>query len=440
MILTCPHCETHYRIAEDQLPPGGRQVKCASCHTQWVASTEEEVFVYYGATGTDGVEFMSPIRPSSIGQRKAEISLPEADTPEKIRQEALQALYDGANANPQPRRARDFENNLRHAFLGEGFAHLKRKKIFGGGPFHQKLETIEADTHNTDGAERRIASQPVPPTTQQLVIAEPSAEKHNTRQNNEENAPSLQEAGEAFRVLSRLVAQTFVTLGRHLAEFIDTHIPKGLFQYQPQPEKIISPGDKTASEFRQFIRRKERNRLTPLRLVGWAGWLSVCVGLIIGLLISKENVMSIWPATEKLYALMGATAEEDPIEISNFAHRYAMSNKGPVIEMRGTLFHTGDEQIPTPLLEATAYDANNAMLASWVFEIPGASLLQPQMELPFLTRTLAPEGIVRLEIDTLPADQRKELTDPAIDAETIAPIIGEDHYLQKTDSGWTSGR
>jgi predicted Zn finger-like uncharacterized protein len=35
MILTCPACETKYVVKDGAIPPGGRQVRCASCKHSW---------------------------------------------------------------------------------------------------------------------------------------------------------------------------------------------------------------------------------------------------------------------------------------------------------------------------------------------------------------------------------------------------------------------
>jgi predicted Zn finger-like uncharacterized protein len=40
MILTCPSCGTQYVVKEGAIPPGGRQVRCASCKHSWHQNPE----------------------------------------------------------------------------------------------------------------------------------------------------------------------------------------------------------------------------------------------------------------------------------------------------------------------------------------------------------------------------------------------------------------
>ena len=40
MILTCPSCGTQYMVKDGAIPPGGRQVRCASCKHSWHQESE----------------------------------------------------------------------------------------------------------------------------------------------------------------------------------------------------------------------------------------------------------------------------------------------------------------------------------------------------------------------------------------------------------------
>lgn len=38
MIITCPNCQTRYKVTADAVSAAGRQVQCAACNTAWVAT------------------------------------------------------------------------------------------------------------------------------------------------------------------------------------------------------------------------------------------------------------------------------------------------------------------------------------------------------------------------------------------------------------------
>jgi predicted Zn finger-like uncharacterized protein len=42
MILTCPACDTKYVVKDGAIPPGGRQVRCASCRHSWHQDPDED--------------------------------------------------------------------------------------------------------------------------------------------------------------------------------------------------------------------------------------------------------------------------------------------------------------------------------------------------------------------------------------------------------------
>lgn len=42
MILTCPACQTRYVVKDGAIPPGGRQVRCASCKHSWHQDPETD--------------------------------------------------------------------------------------------------------------------------------------------------------------------------------------------------------------------------------------------------------------------------------------------------------------------------------------------------------------------------------------------------------------
>jgi predicted Zn finger-like uncharacterized protein len=88
MILTCPACDTKYVVKDDAIPPGGRQVRCASCKHSW---HEEPALVLAEPADLADSEFAAPHAPEPAA----------ADEP--AGQAAEQAEADqGLAAAPQP--------------------------------------------------------------------------------------------------------------------------------------------------------------------------------------------------------------------------------------------------------------------------------------------------------------------------------------------------
>ena len=68
MILTCPACDTKYVVKDDAIPPGGRQVRCASCKHSWHQDPEGMVAEPAAASTID---FGGPPPPSPEAVREA---------------------------------------------------------------------------------------------------------------------------------------------------------------------------------------------------------------------------------------------------------------------------------------------------------------------------------------------------------------------------------
>jgi predicted Zn finger-like uncharacterized protein len=92
MILTCPACDTKYVVKDDAVPPGGRQVRCASCKHSWHQEPEGAV-VEAGSVAVDfgADDFGGPPPPSPEA-----VEEPLAEAPRREVEEGLIA------GEPQP--------------------------------------------------------------------------------------------------------------------------------------------------------------------------------------------------------------------------------------------------------------------------------------------------------------------------------------------------
>jgi predicted Zn finger-like uncharacterized protein len=81
MILTCPACDTKYVVKDDAIPPGGRQVRCASCKHSW--HQDQEMVAAEPASAAD-IDFGGP-PPADPGH----FEQPMADLPDQARAEDM---------------------------------------------------------------------------------------------------------------------------------------------------------------------------------------------------------------------------------------------------------------------------------------------------------------------------------------------------------------
>jgi predicted Zn finger-like uncharacterized protein len=76
MILTCPACDTKYVVKDGAIPPGGRQVRCASCKHSWHQEPEGPV----EEPESEGiVEFGGPPPPTADQFEQPAAEIPEAE-------------------------------------------------------------------------------------------------------------------------------------------------------------------------------------------------------------------------------------------------------------------------------------------------------------------------------------------------------------------------
>ncbi|HEU4956534.1 MAG TPA: MJ0042-type zinc finger domain-containing protein [Sphingomicrobium sp.] len=81
MILTCPACDTKYVVKDDAIPPGGRQVRCASCKHSWHQDAE---FVAREAASEGEGEWGGPPVPGEEQVEEPIAAVPEAQAAEAM--------------------------------------------------------------------------------------------------------------------------------------------------------------------------------------------------------------------------------------------------------------------------------------------------------------------------------------------------------------------
>ena len=81
MILTCPACDTKYVVKDGAIPPGGRQVRCASCKHSWHQDPDPST----GELESEGmVDFGGPPPPKADQFEQPATEIPEAEAAQGV--------------------------------------------------------------------------------------------------------------------------------------------------------------------------------------------------------------------------------------------------------------------------------------------------------------------------------------------------------------------
>ncbi|MFC2951571.1 zinc-ribbon domain-containing protein [Marinicaulis aureus] len=152
---------------------------------------------------------------------------------------------------------------------------------------------------------------------------------------------------------------------------------------------------------RRRAESREKNRLTPLRVVGWTAWLGVVAAVVYGVLVYRDEIVKVAPKTADAYAVIGIEANPYGLAIENVRHRLAMSTNGPTIEITGNLRNESDGLVAAPLLQAEALGSRGELLARWTFSANQSDVAEGEM-VDFITRAPAPEGVAEVALSFAP--------------------------------------
>lgn len=105
MILTCPSCGTQYVVKDGAIPPGGRQVRCASCKHSWHQNPEdgEEIETSAQAEGNS-------VEQPPVEEAAAQPQPPPSDEDESLAEATLIEPRSGPEAEERAYEEASLEN------------------------------------------------------------------------------------------------------------------------------------------------------------------------------------------------------------------------------------------------------------------------------------------------------------------------------------------
>lgn len=168
-----------------------------------------------------------------------------------------------------------------------------------------------------------------------------------------------------------------------------------------QPKEL----ERAIRKARRRAEAREKNRLTPLRALGWSLWLGLVAAAVFSAYSWRDNIVALWPKAAGAYAVIGIEAGPQGLRIGQVAHRLAMSTAGPTIEITGTLRNDAAAPLSPPLMQAEALGPRGELLSRWTFALD-VETIAPGASAAFVTRAPAPEGVVEVALTFAPEKTR----------------------------------
>ncbi|MEQ8934230.1 MAG: hypothetical protein RIE56_00370 [Amphiplicatus sp.] len=164
-----------------------------------------------------------------------------------------------------------------------------------------------------------------------------------------------------------------------------------------QPKEL----ERAIRKARRRAEAREKNRMTPLRALGWSVWIGIVAATCFVAYAYRNDIVALWPKAAGAYAVIGIEANPHGLRIEQVAHRLAMSTAGPTIEITGVLRNDSNAGVTAPLMQAEALGPKGELLARWTFALD-ASEIGKGASADFVTRAPAPEGVVEVALSFAP--------------------------------------
>ncbi|MCB2098209.1 MAG: zinc-ribbon domain-containing protein [Parvularculaceae bacterium] len=166
-----------------------------------------------------------------------------------------------------------------------------------------------------------------------------------------------------------------------------------------QPKEL----ERAIRKARRRAEAREKNRLTPLRAIGWSAWIGAIAACAFVAYSYRNNIVAMFPNAKTAYDAVGIEANPYGLKIEGVTHRVAMSAQGPVIEILGRLRNDEKGDVAPPLLQAEALGADGELLSRWTFSAR-AEKVRAGAFADFSTRAPAPEGVAEVLLSFAPAE------------------------------------
>jgi len=411
MIISCPSCATRYDVDDDRFQPDGRSVRCAECAESWFVPAPT------------AVENLMPLKPRA---RKLDDEPRRDAAPRREGRIRFDDAYEDDVAEPlfasaprhAARTARNDEEDPRDS------ARPTRRDNFHADESADGEAARRADARGSArGAEHRDDPQHAPRAPHDILRrdgGDPDVAATRGRKSGNvvdadfediDGAPSRRDSVPLGRGFGR-------KLGDEREERDERRSATALARYEdlePIAERVFNDEFFTAlrvqpKELERAIRKarrraeaREKNRLTPMRALGWSGFVGAIAAAGFVAYSYRNDIVAMFPNALGAYEAIGIEASPFGLKIEGVTHRVAMSPDGPVIEILGRLKNAGETAVNAPMLQAEAVGAEGQILSRWTFSARAGEVRGGET-IDFSTRTPAPEGISEVLLSFAPAE------------------------------------
>ena len=159
----------------------------------------------------------------------------------------------------------------------------------------------------------------------------------------------------------------------------------------PAPASVVPPleGPERPEERIQLPAVPRRPRRIGVA-IGWILLVLIVAGVVGGGYFGHDQVVRMWPASARLYALLGISAPQ-PNEVLQVkaVPRRDEENGVPRLVIEGEVINISPDAQTVPKLRVLLKDANDRVVQSWTFSVSTERLL-PGASVPFTTSVTRP--------------------------------------------------
>ena len=140
--------------------------------------------------------------------------------------------------------------------------------------------------------------------------------------------------------------------------------------------------------------RKPPPLVTPVQL-GWAALAGFVVLFLAGFLLFRTEIATVWPATQRLYSLIGAGLPgiDDWLKLRDPHLAYDTVDGQARVTVSGEIANISAAPRMVPKLRVTLLNAKEEIVKSWIYPASGDPV-PPGQTVPFTTTNEAPSGDV----------------------------------------------